>query len=592
MPVVGCLTCKVRREVPRWPLPGVACACGGPLSLEAGKTQFLERELVRAAKQAGAEALERTIDDAKVLPLPLRAPVPTRRPDLDPLERTADDAEVLPLPAGGKKSSGPLPAPLGHTLEDARVLALPRREPAGPAEGAPPVVLGRTSEDARVLPVPAVERGALLAAALPRAEGTPGSLQRTSEDARVLPVPDASAGLESMEPPAAPEESAGALPAPAMWIAGYELREELGRSAYGTTYRVWDPRREREVALKVLDRLEPAARARFQRELLAAARLKHPNVVGLLDHGADDRGRPYLALELVRGPSLAESWGGPCFSAADVAGRARVARDLARALEHAHAQGVLHRDVKPEAVLLDAEGRPRLVDLGVARLGPCEALTAAGEAYGTPAYMSPEQATDGVVDGRSDVYSLGATLYRGLVGRPPFDRGGAELFLALLGADPEPPSVAAPAVPPELEAVVLRCLEKDPERRYQGAGELADDLDRWLCGAPVLAPARAPRGALAAHGPALAALGGGLLLGLVASGVLVSADAIGGRGAPDVVALLLPPLGGLGLGSLGALGLRAQARRAARQTAEEALTRWQVARATATTDAGAPPLAD
>ena len=125
MPVVGCLTCKVRREVPRWPLPGVACACGGPLSLEAGRTQFLERELVRAAKQAGADALERTIDDAKVLPLPLRAPVPTRRPDLDPLERTADDAEVLPLPAGGKKSSGPLPAPLGHTLEDARVLATP-----------------------------------------------------------------------------------------------------------------------------------------------------------------------------------------------------------------------------------------------------------------------------------------------------------------------------------------------------------------------------------------------------------------------------------------------------------------------------------
>ena len=586
--IVGCSRCGVRQEVPRWPLPGKTCACGGELSLTAGATQMLEKTLVQRAKQAGQDLLEGTIDDAGVLPLPSGASTAL---DEDPLEGTIDDAGVIPIPVAERVKA---PPPRSGT-----VVGPPR---SGAVVGPPRsgAVVGSTQEDARVLALPSLTAAALqeggLATALPAGEGggKPPRLGNTQEDARVLPIPDASAGLTPPpDEPAADPAPPPLVEAPSLWVAGYQLLEEIDQSASGTVYRAHDPRHDRDVALKVLDRLEPGARARFQRELLATARLRHPHIVGLLDSGQDEAGRPYLVLELVEGPSLAQSWSGPCFSAADVASRARVARDVARALAHGHAQGILHRDVKPETVLLDPEGRARLSDLGLARLGDSEGLTEEGEAYGTPAYMSPEQAAGGPVDARSDVYSLGATLYRGLAGHPPFEAGGVELFLAILRADPAPPSRSAPAVPPELDAVVLRCLHKDPAQRYPSAADLADDLERWLCGAAVSAPP-AQRGSGRRPLPLVAAAAVGFLVGAAASQLLLTArpapagasSSQGWSPETDPIALLVTALLGLGLATFAFLAARAGQRRQDRQAAVEALGRWQAARAKASTRTG------
>ncbi len=260
----------------------------------------------------------------------------------------------------------------------------------------------------------------------------------------------------------------------------------------GVVYRALDPSLRREVAIKTIELggADPADRLRrFEREATAAARLQHPGIVAVHEVGSD-AGRPFIVMELVPGESLEAR-----LAREPVAPReaARLLREVALALQHAHDHGVVHRDVKPENILVDASGgAPKLSDFGLAReAAEDDRLTKTGQLLGTPAYMSPEQASGGSRDAIGpavDVYALGGVLYRALVGRPPFVADSlVSLIRAVLLEDPKPPRVDRPDLHPDLETIVLRCLEKEPARRYASARDLADDLGRFLDGELIVA---------------------------------------------------------------------------------------------------------
>ncbi len=280
---------------------------------------------------------------------------------------------------------------------------------------------------------------------------------------------------------------------PSRRLGRYVLVGELGRGGMGSVHRGWDPQLRRDVAIKRIHETgsESGAEAlarRFLQEARAAARLRHEGIVAVHEVGTDEEGRPYLVMDLVEGETLA-----------DLADRERLAprraativRDLARALDHAHGEGVVHRDVKPQNVLIDGQGRPRLVDFGLARLLDGKTnLTRTGQMIGTPHYVSPEQARGrhDEVGPRSDVWALGAVLYWGITGRTPFTGENIlEVLKKVFLHDPDPPRSLDPAIHPDLETVALRCLEKDPDRRYDSAAELAAELDRFLDGAAIRA---------------------------------------------------------------------------------------------------------
>jgi serine/threonine protein kinase/lipoprotein NlpI len=280
----------------------------------------------------------------------------------------------------------------------------------------------------------------------------------------------------------------------------YVVGDRLGAGGMGEVYRANDERLGREVALKVLPPQiagEPAALARLEREARAAARLSHPGIVTLFDVFAEGAGA-FLTMELVAGQPLRASMGGPLPAARAV----EIARQLADALAHAHAAGVVHRDLKPENVMVSADGRVRILDFGLAvtseasvSAGPDELATALrltrpGMVVGTVAYMSPEQATGGVVDGRTDQFALGVVLHEMLAGRRPF--GGSsvvEVLTAILRGEPAalPPAVDLEC--PGVQAVVGRCLAREPRDRYPDTTELATALQGL---APNVSPQRRP----------------------------------------------------------------------------------------------------
>jgi len=273
-------------------------------------------------------------------------------------------------------------------------------------------------------------------------------------------------------------------------VGNYELRGVLGSGGCGSVYAAWDLRHEREVALKLMYRDDERGKQRFLRELRAIARLRHPNVVPLIDSG-EHEGKPYLVMERVRGRSLAEA---STIDPLPLRERVSLLVDACRALEYVHGEGLLHRDIKPQNVLIDRHGEACVVDFGLARAHDDASMTRAGAPIGTPAYMPPEQAggLESSIDRRSDVYALGATLYHALCGRPPHKGPSDQVLAAVLRDVPKLPSAYSSEVPPELDAVAMRCLEKDPALRYPSAGELAEDLERWLRGEPVLATPAAP----------------------------------------------------------------------------------------------------
>jgi tetratricopeptide (TPR) repeat protein/tRNA A-37 threonylcarbamoyl transferase component Bud32 len=296
--------------------------------------------------------------------------------------------------------------------------------------------------------------------------------------------------------------SAGISPTRRRLQLGYEILEEIGRGGMAVVYKARQEGLNRFVALKMIHASTPSETlARFRREAEAVARLDHPNIVSIHEVG-DLEGQPYLALEYVEGGSLSSKLTGPL---APRVGAALI-QTLALAVQHAHERGIVHRDLKPSNVLLafenTSEGNgvhaamasawvPKISDFGLAKdLTRDLAQTQTGAIMGTPSYMAPEQATGRMhqVGPAADVYALGAMLYEVLTGRPPFQ--GATLLEALeqtRSREPVPPSRLQSAVPRDLETICLKCLHKEPHKRYASAAELAEDLRSFLAGEAIRA---------------------------------------------------------------------------------------------------------
>jgi hypothetical protein len=282
----------------------------------------------------------------------------------------------------------------------------------------------------------------------------------------------------------------GPAPQPAVRVGNYEVLGEIGRGGMGVVYRARQAGLGRVVALKMIVAGPYAGEeevARFRREAEAVARLQHPNIVQIFEVG-QSHGLPYFSLEFVDGGSLADQ-----LAVAPLAARraAALVETLALAMHHAHRQGIVHRDLKPANVLLAADGTPKITDFGLAkRLEVPSGQTRTGAVVGTPGYMAPEQAggKNREVGPAADVYALGAILYECLTGRPPF-RGATvlETLEQVWTREPVPPSRLQPKVSRDLETICLKCLQKDPRKRYPSAQELADDLQRWQAGGPIRA---------------------------------------------------------------------------------------------------------
>jgi serine/threonine protein kinase len=336
-------------------------------------------------------------------------------------------------------------------------------------------------------------------------------------------------------------------------IGDFRIERRLGAGGMGIVYQARQLSLNRPVALKVLGQALTRSTdvSRFQREAQAAARLKHASIAQVYFIG-QDRHVCYLAMELIEGVSLrrlldklgiaasgatsldaivredlaeapsaaavrfdspteglaprgeaaelpAAEPANPCLSpqarelrtsAGYIRRATEVIRDAARALAHAHEQGVIHRDIKPDNLLLDREGKVHLIDFGVARFFEDQSITYTGQLVGTPLYMSPEQVTGrGTIDARSDIYSLGLVLYELLTLRPPIAAANRESVLRTIITKPLPPVTWRNAgLPADLERAVHRATQKDPDQRYATAAEFADDLDRFLAGKPPLAP--------------------------------------------------------------------------------------------------------
>jgi serine/threonine-protein kinase len=269
-------------------------------------------------------------------------------------------------------------------------------------------------------------------------------------------------------------------------IPGYEIERLLGRGGMGVVYLARHLGLNRRVAVKLLRESrqdDPGLVARFRREAEAAARCQHPNLVQIHEIG-EHAGVPYLALEYVAGGHLGRELAGEPRPPIEAAG---LVETLARAIDHAHAQGVVHRDLKPANVLLTPDGQPKITDFGLAKLRDSTTETEVGTMLGTLAYMAPEQvrADSGDIGPRADIHALGAILYEALTGRPPYRAETPQrVFHAILNEEVVPPSSRRPGVPRDLEAICRKCLEKEPARRYATAADLAEDLRRFLDGRP------------------------------------------------------------------------------------------------------------
>lgn len=280
---------------------------------------------------------------------------------------------------------------------------------------------------------------------------------------------------------------------PAAWarFPGIDLYEEIGRGGMGVVYRARQTALDRTVAVKMLLRARFATsgdRERFHREAQAAARLHHPGIVGIIDVG-ETEGVPWFCMEYIDGETLEHRVRDhPMESRA----AARLLRDIALAVQHAHDHGVLHRDLKPSNILLDHDGMPRIGDFGIARIATgntsAHDITRTGQLLGSPGYTAPEQAFDGEADTRTDVYGMGALLYHLLAGKPPFQGPTPDSILFQLREhDPLSLRRLNPSVPQDLDTICLKCLRKSPEQRYQSAAQVARDLERFLEGKAILA---------------------------------------------------------------------------------------------------------
>ena len=275
-----------------------------------------------------------------------------------------------------------------------------------------------------------------------------------------------------------------------MDFGDYELLEQIGRGGQGVVFRARQKSLNRTVALKIIGLGQWATKAhlkRFRLEAEAAARLEHPGIVPIHEVGERD-GSCYFSMKFVEGGQLdevARREPMPIRQAAELIAK------VARTVHYAHEHGILHRDIKPGNILLDAKGEPHLTDFGLARLVESESsVTHTLDVLGTPSYMAPEQAVgnNAAVSSTTDVYGLGAVLYQLLTGQPPFAGGTTyETIKLLLDTEPRQPRLLNPKIDRDLSTICLKCLEKDPKRRYSSALALAEDLGRWLKHEPIVA---------------------------------------------------------------------------------------------------------
>lgn len=283
------------------------------------------------------------------------------------------------------------------------------------------------------------------------------------------------------------------------FIGDYELLEKIGEGGMGVVFTARQRGLDRVVALKMIQRGALASEAdvaRFRGEAAAAAQLEHPHIVPVYDVG-EHEGQPFFSMKHIAGTTLARRLADGPLPPREAAA---LLLPVCRAIAHAHAQGIVHRDLKPSNILIDAEGTPHVGDFGLAKrmegarhsqpTADSEPLTRSGAILGTPAFMSPEQASGrrGEVGPASDVYSLGAILYHCLTGRPPFQAASpVDVVMMVLEQDPVLPRILNPRADSDLEMIALKCLQKPQELRYRSAAALADDLAAYLANEPISA---------------------------------------------------------------------------------------------------------
>lgn len=274
----------------------------------------------------------------------------------------------------------------------------------------------------------------------------------------------------------------------------YVIKEELGRGAMGVVYEAHDPDRGLNVALKIMS-VPPRASAdtlqrqveRFYREARALSRLTHPHIAQFYDQG-EINGRPFFSMERISGTNLRDrlQFQGPL----SLSELTRLSQELLGALEHTHSRGVVHRDIKPENIMFMPDGSGKVMDFGIARVVADHDPSSAGGFQGSPAYMSPEQVAGRVVDGRSDLYSLGVTLYEAATNRRAFLGDSiAEITQRVVTEYPPPPQ----GLPPFFQAIIMKAIEKDPNYRYQRAAEMAEDVRLGRTPAVGFSPIPAPQ---------------------------------------------------------------------------------------------------
>ena len=304
------------------------------------------------------------------------------------------------------------------------------------------------------------------------------------------PLPHTLGAVASSDPNATlGVESDGDARDPTPSFGDFEVLQEIARGGMGVVYRAKQRSLNRLVALKMIlaGRLASTADVqRFRNEAESAALMDHPGIVPIYDVG-EQQGQPWFSMKLIEGGSLAEQM--PRF-AVDPRAAASFLIEVARAVHYAHQRGILHRDLKPANILIDEKGRPLVTDFGLAKRFEGDAgLTQSNAIVGTPSYMAPEQALGkhGGLTTAADVYSLGAILYEMLTSRPPFKADNPlETLLQLREQPPIPPRMLNPRIDRDLELICLKCLEKEPTRRYSTAADLADELERWLDGKPIV----------------------------------------------------------------------------------------------------------